>query len=96
MRNPHPLIYSYHVVRLRNVTHLRSCVPVPRKQIFSDYSKIVALFHDSYEISSDLCFRVSGTLLGYSAYNKCYYPLANFDPDIKFNPIPNSISNVKL
>ena len=94
MRTKRPLIHSYHVVRLRDVKHLRSCESVNRKHIFIEYSKILELCNESYETSLNLAAASYSTLLGYCAYNKCFYPLFNADPDIKFNPVPKSMTNV--
>lgn len=90
MRIDRPLIHSYHVVRLRDIKYIRSCVPVSRKHIFCEYSKILELFGNSYEISLQFAEKVSGTVLCYCAYDKKFYPFKNFDPDLKFVPVPKS------
>lgn len=93
MRINRPLIHSYHVVRLRDIKHIRSCVPVSRKHIFCEYSKILEICGNSYEISLLFADKVSCTVLGYCAYDKSFYPLKNFDPDIKFVPVPKSTTD---
>ena len=90
MRINRPLIHSYHVVRLRDIKYMRSCVSISRKHFFVEYSKMLALLPDSYEMSLFLADKASCTLLGYCAYNKLFYPLKNFDPDLKFIPVPKS------
>lgn len=90
MRINRPLIHSYHVVRLRDIKNIRSCVPVSRKHIFTEYSKIHRLCDNSYEISLHFADKVSGSVLGYCPYNQSFYPLSNFDPDIKYISTPTS------
>ena len=88
MRINRPLIHSYHVVRLTDINHIRACVPVPRKAIFAEYSKMLSQLPDSYEMSQYFADKLSATVLGFCAFDKRFYPLHNFDPEIKFIPTP--------
>jgi hypothetical protein len=88
MRINRPLIYSYHVVRLTDIKHIRACVPVSRKHIFAEYSKMLSFLLDSYDMSVFFADKLSATVLGYCPYDGKFYPLHNFDPDIKFISTP--------
>lgn len=88
MRINRPLIYSYHVVRLTDIKHIRACSPVSRKHIFAEYSKILSFLLDSYDMSVFFADKLSATVLGYCPYDGKFYPLHNSDHDIKFLSSP--------
>lgn len=88
MRINRPLIYSYHVVRLNDITYIRSCTPVSRKHFFAEYSKLISQLPDSYEMSVFFADKLSATVVGYCPYDKKFYPLHNSDHDIKFISSP--------
>lgn len=83
-----PLVTSYSVVRLRDVTFLRAGKPVPLQCIHAKYMTVQDFVDDAFELAYNLAKRCDATILAYSPRHHCYFPFFNFDPFITFNTLP--------
>lgn len=83
-----PLVSSYSVVRLRDVSFLRAGKPVPLQSIHAKYMTIQDFVDDGFEFAYNLAKRYNATILAFSPRHHCFFPFFNFDPSITFNTIP--------
>ncbi len=88
MRNFHPIVQSYFVVRLCDTNLIRCCVPVPRKNIQGKIMMIQYFVSNGLTLACNVAHDEYATVLAYSPLDDSYYPLYNYDPAIKFIPTP--------
>ena len=88
MRNYHPIVQSYFVVRLRDIKLIRSCVAVPRKNILSKIMMIQYFVNNGLSIARDIARDEFATVFAYCPLDDSFYPLYNFDPEVRFISTP--------
>ncbi|MGF0097720.1 hypothetical protein ACQRD6_05125 [Prevotella sp. SGI.027] len=88
MRNYHPKVRFYYVVRLYNIKLIRAAVPVSRLNIFRKYMMIDVDIPDGFNLACDVARRLHCSVLAYSPHDERYYPFFNYDSSVKFNPLP--------
>ena len=91
MRTYKPSIQTFHVVRLKDISTIRVCEPIPRKYIHSVYLMVQDFVDEEFKIVSSVSKNYKATIVGFSSRDNSFYPLINNDPDIKFLTTPKPI-----